>query len=214
MMTGLFITFEGPDGAGKTTQLRLLAEYLEEGGYTVRRTREPGGTVLSDQIRGLLLDPAYQGMDERAEALLYMAARAQHVAELIAPALERGEVVISDRYADSTLVYQGVARNLNRTALVNINTFATSGLTPHLTILLDGDVSVLGGRLAGRGCHDRIEQEAAAFHEAVRQGFLALAAAEPERIKVVDGAGGITEIHQAVLAVVDEFLNRRSRRED
>jgi dTMP kinase len=214
MMTGLFITFEGPDGAGKTTQLRLLAEYLEKSGYTVRCTREPGGTVLSDQIRSLLLDPAYNCMDSRAEALLYMAARAQHVAELIAPALERGEVVISDRYADSTIVYQGVARKLERAALININNFATSGLTPHLTLLLDGDVSVLGGRMAGRGGHDRIEQEDRVFHEAVRQGFLELAAAEPDRIKVIGGSGAIADIHQAVIDIVDEFMNRRSRRED
>lgn len=213
MMTGIFITFEGPDGAGKTTQLSLLAEYLRRRSYTVRCTREPGGTALGDKIRNLLLDTANDGMSARTEALLYTAARAQHVAELIIPALSRGEVVLSDRYADSTIVYQGVARQLKRDELVAINRFATSGLVPHLTILLDGEISMLGGRRADRGVPDRIEQESITFHEKVRQGFRELAAAEAERIKIVAADGSVDEIHQSVIKIVEQYLHRRSGNE-
>jgi dTMP kinase len=209
-MIGVLITFEGPDGGGKTTQLRLLAEYLRTRGHIVRCTREPGGTALGDKIRGLVLDPANREMAARTEALLYMAARAQHVAEVIAPALARGEVVLSDRFADSTLVYQGTARQLARNELAAINVFATAGMAPDLTILLAGDAAVLGGRLAGRGGADRIEREADAFHASVRQGFRELAAAEPERVKPVDAGGTVAEVHAAVVQVVEEFLRRRS----
>ncbi|MDR3592677.1 MAG: dTMP kinase [Negativicutes bacterium] len=210
-MPGLFITFEGPDGAGKTTQLTLLDDYLRQRGFTVLCTREPGGTELGDKIRHLLLDPANVAMGPRAEALLYMAARAQHVAELILPALSRGEVVLSDRYADSTIVYQGVARQLRHDDLTAINRFATAGLAPQLTILLDAEVGLLSGRLADRGEQDRIEQEGAGFHERVRQGFRELAATDPGRIKVVPAVGAIAAIHQEVVIHVEEFLVREER---
>lgn len=209
-MVGVLITFEGPDGGGKTTQLGLLAEHLRRQGYTVRCTREPGGTALGDKIRGLLLDPAHGEMAPRTEALLYMAARAQHVAEVIAPALARGEVVLADRYVDSTLVYQGAARRLAREELMTVNLFATGGVVPDLTILLDGDAAVLAGRLAGRGGADRIEREAAAFHALVRRGFRELAAAEPERVRPVAADNDIAEVHRAVVRVVEEFLRRRA----
>lgn len=209
-MAGMLITFEGPDGSGKTTQLELLAGHLRRRGYTVRCTREPGGTELGDKIRELLLDPTNREMAPRTETLLYMAARAQHVAEVIAPALARGEIVLSDRYADSTLVYQGTARRLARADLAAINLFATDGVVPHLTILLDGDAAVLGGRLAGRGEADRIEREAAAFQAMVRQGFRELAAAEPERVKPLEAGGDVAEVHRAVVLVVEEFLRRRA----
>lgn len=212
-MIGTFITFEGPDGAGKTTQLSMLAEYLRQQGYTVSCTREPGGTIIGDKIRSLLLDPANDAMSAQTEALLYMAARAQHVAELILPALSRGEVVLSDRYADSTIVYQGVARQLTRDELVVINRFATSGLAPHLTVFLDGEASLLGDRRADRGVQDRIEQEDMTFHEKVRQGFKEIAAAESERIKIVAAEGSIDEIHQSVIKIVEQFLHRRSGNE-
>jgi dTMP kinase len=213
MMAGIFITFEGPDGAGKTTQLNLLAENLRQRGLTVCCTREPGGTELGDKIRNLLLDIAHNKMSARTEALLYMAARAQHVAELILPVLARGEVVLSDRYADSTIVYQGVARCLAKDELVAINRFATEGVKPDLTLLLDGDVGVFRSRLARRGRQDRMEQEGLNFHESVRQGFLELATAEPERIRIVNNTGTVEAVHQAVVAVVAEFLNRRSNNE-
>ena len=209
-MVGILITFEGPDGGGKTTQLGLLAEHLRRQGHTVVCTREPGGSSLGDKIRDLLLDPANAGMAPRAEALLYMAARAQHVAEVIAPALARGDVVLSDRYADSTLVYQGAARRLERKELSAINLFATGGVAPDLTILLDGDASTLCGRLAERGGADRIEGEAAGFHALVRQGFKELIAAEPARVKAVAADRGVGEVHLKVVEVVEEFLRRRA----
>lgn len=209
-MAGVLITFEGPDGGGKTTQIGLLAEHLRRRGYVVRCTREPGGTALGDKIRGLLLDPANRELAPRTEALLYMAARAQHVAEVIAPALSGGEIVLSDRYADSTFVYQGAARHLSREDLAAINQFATGGVAPDLTILLDGEAADLDGRLAGRGGADRIEREAGAFHASVRQGFRELAAAEPERVKRVDASGDTAEVHRAVVLVVEEFLGRRA----
>lgn len=209
-MAGMFVTFEGPDGAGKTTQLRLLANYLQKEGLVVCSTREPGGTLLGDRIRGLLLDPLNSEMCPRTEALLYMAARAQHVAELILPALARGEVVISDRYADSTTVYQGVARKLSRKDLDQLNCFATTGLVPDLTILLDGEVAALRSRMEDRGVPDRIELEGFDFQQKVREGFLELAAREPERIKVVEQFGGIEQVHHEVRRLVSEFLCRRS----
>ena len=173
-MTGFFISVEGPDGAGKTTQMDLLAGWLSRQGLEVVRTREPGGTVIADKIRALLLDPAHREMTPRAEALLYMAARAQHTAQLIRPAMQRGAAVVSDRYADSTLVYQGVARGLSRADLACLNGFATEALTPDLTLLLDGDVERLSARISRRGEQDRMESESLEFHRQVRQGFLAL----------------------------------------
>ena len=214
MMPGVFITFEGPDGAGKTTQLTLLADYLRRRGFTVLCTREPGGTAFGDKIRHLLLDPANAALSPRAEALLYMAARAQHVAELILPALSRGEVVLSDRYADSTIVYQGVARQLQRDDLAAINRFATAGLAPQLTILLDAEISLLGGRLADRGEQDRMEQGNASFHERVRRGFIDLAATDPGRIKIVPAVGAIAAVHQDVVRRVEEFLAKGEGHED
>jgi dTMP kinase len=214
MMAGYFITFEGPDGAGKTTQLNLLAKYLGEKGLKVLGTREPGGTLLGEALRNLLLDPVYHSMCARTEALMYMAARAQHVTEVIRPALKRGEVVICDRYEDSTIVYQGVARKLEGEELLGINQFATNGLKADLTILLDGDIQLLDARQAGRGSKDRIEQEAHDFHEAVRQGFLKVAAAEPDRIKVINQCGGIDAVHQAVVKIVEAFLAGRDGHED
>lgn len=213
-MQGIFISFEGPDGAGKTTQVRLLAKHLIHLGYTVTVTREPGGTPIGDKIRALLLDASNREMHARTEALLYAAARAQHVQERIAPALARGEVVITDRYADSTIVYQGVARSLDKECLAGLNSFAVNGVNPDITLLLDADVSMLKNRVAGRGETDRIEQEATAFHEAVRQGFLALAAEQPARIKIVSALAAEEQVHEEVASIVDNFLQRRSRLED
>lgn len=214
MMTGIFITFEGPDGAGKTTQLTLLADYLRQQGHVVRLTREPGGTPLSDKIRTLLLDPSHSEMDARTEALLYMASRAQHVAEVIEPGLVRGEVILCDRFADSTVVYQGAARRLAKQELLAINRFATGGLTPSLTILLDCDTRLLTDRRKDRGGQDRIEQEAECFHDKVRQGFLDLAEAEPERIKLVSAKESVNDVHDVIVNLVEEFLRRRGKRED
>lgn len=208
-MQGLFISFEGPDGAGKTTQVQLLADLLAASGYRVTVTREPGGTPLGDKIRTLLLDLANSEMCAETEALLYAATRAQHVSQVIAPALARGEAVISDRYADSTVVYQGAARTLNTKQLEALNNFAVKGVMPDLTILLDADVASLQSRLSARGHCDRIEQEGIQFHEAVRRGFLALAA-QQSRIKVVSALGKQSEVQAAIATVVRQFLKERS----
>ncbi|KYZ76285.1 thymidylate kinase [Anaerosporomusa subterranea] len=207
-MQGLFISFEGLDGAGKTTQVQLLTDLLISSGHKVTVTREPGGTPLGDKIRTLLLDLANSEMCAETEALLYAAARAQHVAQVIAPALARGEIVITDRYTDSTVVYQGAARTLNKNQLEALNEFAVKGVMPDLTILLDAEVALLQSRLAGRGECDRIEQEDVKFHEAVRQGFLALAARH-SRIKVVPALGEQSDVQAAIATVVRQFLKER-----
>ena len=206
-MRGLFISFEGPDGAGKTTQVRLLANMLNSAGRKTVVTREPGGTALGDKIRTLLLDPANKEMCSRTEALLYAAARAQHVDQVIAPALSRGEIVITDRYSDSTFVYQGAARKLDSFQLEQLNSFAVRGVMPDLTILLDAQLSALQSRLSDRGDSDRIEQEGADFHQAVRQGFLELAQKQP-RIKIVSALGEPEAVHAQIAAIVTNYLEK------
>ena len=208
-MAGIFMTLEGPDGSGKTTQIARLRQRLENEGFVVVQTREPGGTPIADRIRALILDPAHREMTARAEALLYMAARAQHTAELIRPALARGAVVISDRYADSTLVYQGVARGLPQAELVELNRFATEGLTPDLTLLLDGDPERLAQRLTDRGNRDRLDSEGLEFHRRVREGFLRLAAQHPDRFRVIDGDRPPECVQNSIETCVLDFLQKR-----
>ena len=210
-MRGLFITIEGPDGSGKSTQMNRLCQLLEQQGLQVVQTREPGGTVIADKIRGLLLDPLHREMTPRTEALLYMAARAQHTAELILPALNQGVVVISDRYADSSLVYQGVARGLPHSELTWLNRFATEGVTPDLTILLDGAVDRLALRVADRGKQDRLDSESLAFHQSVREGFLELARSEPARIRIIDADRDIEVVWADIKTCVLDFLMKRGR---
>ncbi len=202
---------EGPDGSGKSTQMARLSRLLEQRGYAVVQTREPGGTEIADKIRGLLLDPNHREMTPRAEAMLYMAARAQHTAELIRPALERGAVVISDRFADSSLVYQGVARGLPQNELAWLNQFVTEGLTPDLTILLDGAVDRLALRVADRGNQDRMDSEGIGFHQRVRAGFLELARCEPARIRIIDADRDIELVWTDIKACVMDFLMKRGR---
>jgi len=199
---GLFITFEGPEGSGKTTQLRLLAEWLRAQGCDVLTTREPGGTPVGDAIRSLLLDPAYGEMSPAAEILLFSAARAQHVSEVIGPQLERGGIVLCDRFADSTLAYQGYGRELPLDQLQLITAFATGGLTPDLTFFLDLPV-IEGLRRKRRDDLDdwnRMERQELEFHERVRQGYLALAADAPERWVVLDGMQPVGEIQAQLRA--------------
>ncbi len=203
----MFITFEGPDGSGKTTQARLLAEHLRRRGYTVVLTREPGGTPIGDQIRAILHDPRNTAMDARAEILLFSASRAQHVARLIRPALARGEIVISDRYADSTLAYQGYGRGLDLESLREITAFATGGLTPSLTLYLDiAPQDGLRRRRLGGGEWTRLDAEALEFHERVRAGYEALARLEPERWVRVDAARPVEEIQEEIRAIVEGRL--------
>lgn len=197
-MAGFFITFEGDDGAGKSTQVHELAKSLRERGYEVIVSREPGGTELGGQIRAALLHGGE--VMPRAEALLFAADRAQHVAAKIRPALARGAIVISDRYFDSSVAYQGGARQIDPREIRELSLWATEGLIPQLTVLLD--VPVAQSELRVGGEQDRMESEGAAFHERVRQKFLALAAAEPERFLVFDGQAPIAQIAAGVLAQV------------
>jgi len=202
-VTGRFITLEGGDGAGKTTQAELLTMWLQEHGETVLRTREPGGTELGLRIREIVLHERGH-IAPRAEALLYAADRAHHVETVVRPAVARGEVVLQDRYIDSSVAYQGVARGLGADHIRSVSDWAADGLVPDLTILLDLDVTVGRARVAAaRGdTFDRLESEAAAFHESVRQAFLAMAAAEPERFLVVDAAGTPEAVQASIRAAV------------
>lgn len=208
----MFITFEGPDGSGKTTQIRLLAEWLREQGREVVLTREPGGTEIGDQIRAVLHDPSNTAMGARAEILLYSADRAQHVAQLIQPALAAGRVVISDRYADSTLAYQGYGRGLDLGVLRTITTFATGGLAPDLTVYLDVTPEEgLQRRRLGGDEWNRLDAEALEFHQRVRDGYLKLVEQEPERWVVIDGARSVEEVEAEILTAVQEKLCRVER---
>ena len=193
---GHLIAFEGGDGAGKSTQIRLLRGAIERAGYDTVITREPGGTRLGEAVRELLLDPDEQAMSDRAEALLYAAARAQHVDEVIAPALEKGTVVLSDRYLDSSVVYQGVARGLGDEQVAQINHWATAGVRPDLVVLLDVDPAVGLGRLAGDA--DRLESAGLEFHRTVNSAFRNLAALDPERYLVLDAAEPVELLHAKI----------------
>jgi dTMP kinase len=206
-MSGLFITFEGGDGSGKSTQAGLLAEWLTGQGRTVVRTREPGGTDVGVEVRNLVLH--HRGhIDPRAEALLYAADRAHHVATLVRPALERGEVVIQDRYFDSSVAYQGAGRVLNATEVRDLSLWATDSLLPDVTVLLDLDENLARTRLdAADKPFDRLENEKAEFHARVRAGFLALADAEPERFLVLDATRPIEELAAAIRTRVEAELS-------
>ncbi len=202
---GWLIVFEGVEGAGKSTQLELLRQALEKAGRKVVATREPGGTPVGERVRSILLDPAAT-VHPRAEALLFAAARAQHVEQVIRPALERGEVVLCDRYLDSSLVYQGAARGLGQEPVAAINRFATAGLVPDLVVLLRLDPAE--GLARGRGGRDRIESQDLEFHRVVARAFLELAAADPERFAVVDAAQPVDRVALQVRAAVLRRIGR------
>ncbi|MGD1991798.1 MAG: dTMP kinase [Anaerolineae bacterium] len=203
----MFITFEGPDGSGKTTQARLLAEHLRRGGTPVVLTREPGGTPIGDQVRGVLHNPTNVDMTPEAEFLLYSASRAQLVRQIIFPALVAGKWVISDRYFDSSLAYQGYARGLDVGTLWEITRFATGGLMPDLTIYLDIQPNQgLERRLLGGGEWNRLDQEALAFHHRVRAGYLELAGQEPHRWLIIDAAKPVDVLQAEIRALLQERL--------
>jgi len=199
----VFITLEGPDGSGKTTQAHLLAEWLRERGHEVVMTREPGGTDVGDQIRTVLHDPDNTAMDARTEILLYSASRAQHVAQRIRPALATGAIVVSDRYADSTLAYQGYGRGLDLEALRTITAFATGDLTPDLTLYLDiVPQEGLQRRRMGGGEWNRMDAQALEFYQRVRAGYLELAKQEPERWVMIDAARSAEEVQTEIRTLV------------
>lgn len=206
----MFITFEGPEGSGKTTQIPLLAEHLRARGHDVVTTREPGGTPIGDQIRACLHDTANTAMSATAEVLLYSASRAQLVAEVIRPALAAGRVVLCDRYADSTMAYQGYGRGLDKTMLAALTGIATGGLMPDLTLLLDLDEGRGLSRRRDEGEEmNRLDLEAIEFHSRVRAGYLALAAAEPGRWARIDGDAPVAEVQAAIRRAVDARLAAR-----
>lgn len=209
---GLLITFEGPDGAGKTTQINKFAAYLKQRKqceFIV--TREPGGTAISDQIRSLLLNPAHKEMVDEAEVLLYAASRAQHVQEKIVPALDKGMIVLCDRFVDASVAYQGYGLEIDVNTILNINEFATGGLSPHRTYLLDISPQTARQRLITRYKQqglDRIEQKQYEFHERVRNGFFRLYEENRERICFIDGDQTADEIFREIVKDFETFCQK------
>ncbi len=199
---GFFISLEGIEGTGKTTQARLLSERLIEEGYEVILTQEPGGTVIGNRIREILLHVDHREMSYMAELLLYNAARAQHLSEKILPALNQGKVVITDRFTDSTVAYQGYGRGIDIQLIMSINDIATEGIKPHLTILFDLDVETGLQRNKGINKVDRLELEDIEFHKKVREGYLKIAEAETGRIKIVDASLSFEIVAQKVWEIV------------
>ena len=209
MQRGQFITFEGIDGCGKTTQFRMLGNWLrEERGRTVVETVEPGGTAIGREIRKILLDPANAEIQPRTELLLYFASRAQNVEQVIRPGLESGAIVLCDRFTDSTLVYQGAGRGIDTNMVLELDRIACRGLTPDITFLIDIDLETSLTRAKRRNervgqSESRIDDESLAFHERVRQGYLALAASAPDRFVVIDGRVPITQVAGAIREVLE-----------
>jgi len=208
-MKGLFITVEGPDGAGKTTQLKLLAQELEMAGIEVVLTREPGGTEIGDHIRSLILDPAFAKMADMTEILLYAASRAQHVNELILPALDEGKIVLCDRFVDASVAYQGYGLGFPVETIEQVNAHATGGLVPDRTYLFDLTVEDAKKRMHARGALDRIEQRDDTFRQRVYDGFMAIAAEEPARVRRIDANREVEEIAEELRIDLLAFMKKR-----
>jgi len=211
---GLFITFEGPDGSGKSTQIELVADFLRRKGYSVYCTREPGGSAIGDQIRDVLHDVKNTEMSSRAEILLYSASRAQLVEQIILPRLAQGDVVLCDRYADSTYAYQGYGRQLDFDTLRIITEFATQKLKPDLTIYLDLDVETglkrkVEANVAGAGEWNRMDRLKVDFHQRVHHGYLEMAKNEPDRWLVVNASGTIEEINRSICDRLEKILAKK-----
>ena len=208
MKKGIFITFEGIDGCGKSTQLDKAAEYLNEKGITHIVTREPGGTPLGEKIRDLILSPDNSEMKNSCELLLYLSARAQHVEEKIKPALEKGTTVLCDRYQEATFAYQGFGRGYPLDLLQRLNEFATGGLVPSKTFIFDITVECAFDRMKKTGkAPDRLEKSSEEFYQKIREGYLALASAHPKRIKLIQGEKSIDEIFDEVKKDLEELYN-------
>lgn len=203
MMQGLFITFEGPDGCGKTTQMKLLAEYFEKKGKEVVLTREPGGKGLGEKVREILLN--YDGeVSDRCESFLFLADRAQNIDIIVNPAVKEGKIVLCDRHIDSTVAYQGYGRGLNIDRINMLNNLATNGKKPDLTLVFDVDVETSMKRVGKE--KDRMESAGIDFHNRVRKGYLELAKQEPKRIKVLDATKSIEEIHKDIINILAEVF--------
>ena len=203
MMQGLFITFEGPDGCGKTTQMKLLAEYFEKKGKEVVLTREPGGKGLGEKVREILLN--YDGeVSDRCESFLFLADRAQNIDIIVNPAVKEGKIVLCDRHIDSTVAYQGYGRGLNIDRINMLNNLATNGKKPDLTLVFDVDVETSMKRVGKE--KDRMESAGIDFHNRVRKGYLELSKQEPKRIKVLDATKSIEEIHKDVINILAEVF--------
>lgn len=201
--SGLFITFEGADGCGKTTQLKLLAQYLERHGRKILITREPGGKGLGEKVRDILLN--YEGeVSSRCEEFLFLADRAQNIDIIVNPAIKDGKIVLCDRHTDSTIAYQGYGRGLDIDRIKKLNNMATNGITPDLTFVFDIDTETSMKRVGKE--KDRMENAGLEFHNRVRQGYLEIAKQEPERVKVLDATKSIEDIHKKVIEITEEFL--------
>jgi len=216
-VAGAFITFEGIDGSGKSTQLRLIASVLRLQGLEIVTTREPGGTTLGQRLRAALLD-AQEQVDPLAELLVFAADRAQHVRRQLRPAIELNHVVLSDRYADSTVAFQGAGRGFDEKLISQIVQLATEGLKPDLTLLFDLPVAECVARTRrrheGKNKGDRIDAEDIEFHTRVRDAYLRIAAAEPERVRLIDASGASQETHQSVVEIILPFLKQRGLLKD
>lgn len=213
-MNGFFITFEGIEGAGKTTQLNLFADYLQKNGFDYLVTREPGGTPIGEQIRSILLNPQNREMDSIAEVFLYAASRAQHLTQLIRPALQEGKIVVCDRFFDSSLAYQGYGRSGSIELIQQVNRLILNGLEPDLTFILDlnPEIGLPRAKTVKNDCcseqGDRIEQENLEFHRSVRAGYLQIAGSEPGRVSLIDGTLPVDLIQRKI---VDLFLRAYRR---
>ena len=210
MKKGLLITFEGVEGSGKTTQISALAEYLDQKGWKVLKTREPGGTQLGERIRELLLDVQHQNIVPKTELLLYLASRAQHFQEVILPALVEDKVVLCDRFSEATLAYQGYGRGLDLDQIKNLLKYVTEGRNPDLTLLLDLEARQGFMRIRSRTTRDRLEQEQIEFYEKVRQGYLKLAKRAPRRIIVIDSGQAFEKVTALIRKTVESFLNKNA----
>ena len=204
-LAGKFLVFDGPDGSGKTTQFARFAGYCRENGVAVCEVREPGGTAVGEQIRQVLLNPAHSEMSLSCEVMMYMASRAQLVEQLIAPALERGELVLADRFVSSTLAYQGTAGGMSHEAIISVARVAVGSCWPDLTVIFDVGEEVSTTRL--NPILDRVERKGPEFHRRVREGFLAQARSEPEKYLVIDAAGAADAVFEKVLVELAKRLN-------
>lgn len=208
-MKSIFITVEGTDGAGKSTQIEYLKEFIQTKGFTLTLTREPGGTRISEKIRKIILDKNNIEMSDRTEALLYAASRAQHVEETIVPALRRGDIVICDRFVDSSMVYQGRGRSLGYEPVKTINDFATGQLEPDLTILFDVKPEISLKRINAKKKGDRLEREKLSFHQEVSNGYRDLAKMFPSRIITIDASRSVNQIRKDIELIIENLLSTK-----